>query len=88
MKEFNELPIEHIQCACYSELLQLVYDNTDEEKFLYITLYKDWFGKTPWMKRLSHIWYIIRYGQPWIDSITLNTHEIKKLRDYLNKILK
>jgi hypothetical protein len=88
MKEFYELPTTYIQCACYSELLQLVYENDDKEKFLYISMYKDWFGKTPLMKRLRHIWYIIKYGQPWIDSITLNTHEIKKLRDYLNKISK
>jgi hypothetical protein len=86
MKQLYELPTTYIQCSCYSELLQLVYDNEDEQKFLYVSMYKDWHNKPSWLRRLQHIWYIIKYGFPWADQITLNQNEIEKLKNYLNKL--
>jgi len=90
MKEFFELPRIHIECDCGNELLQLVFDEDEEEdfKFLYISFYNNHCGnlKVSWKYRLQHIWYIIKHGVPWADQITLNKHERLKLTEYLNNL--
>lgn len=89
-KKWHEMPSAFIECDCKSELIRLVYDadSFDGTVFLYLSIfteyYNDW--STSWKTKLRHIWYIIRHGSPWADQISLRTHDIKKLRDYLNSL--
>lgn len=94
MKELYELETEYIECDCHTELLQLTYEPPDSDSdidFLYMSFYE--YGhfrdnRFRWKDRLRHIWYILRHGAPWSDSIVLRTPERLKLMQYLKNIEK
>ena len=92
MNEFFEMQSEYIECDCRMELIQLTYEGPEDGNnfdYLYLSLYE--LGshrdcRFSWKDRFRHIWYIIRYGTPWKDQITLSSIERKKLTAYLNSI--
>ena len=83
-----------IECDCHMELLQLTYEEPEDvggelTDFVYMSFYE--YGqhrdnRFAWKDRLKHIWYILRYGTPWKDSIILRTQERLKLMNWLQKV--
>ena len=90
---------EYVECDCHSELLQLSFevdddcDYTDDDcpvdlRCLNISYYLigHYHRKYPWITRLRHIWFILKNGHPWEDTIILRKPERIKLTNYLNNL--
>ena len=95
MKELYEMESTYIECDCHMDLLQLTYEEPEDiggkisDDYVYMSFYE--YGnrrdnRFAWKDRLKHIWYILRYGTPWKDSIVLRTQERLKLTKWLQKV--
>ena len=75
-----------IECDCHTHLLQVVYDEEDQE--VYVSLFS--LGKNgprySIFDKLRHIWEIIKTGNPYKDQICLNLDEINKLYEFLKQV--
>lgn len=57
-------------CTCGSDGLTLG-DPKDWDGLVPITMWRSGYWKEGLWTRLKHIWHIIRYGHPYIDSLLL-----------------
>jgi hypothetical protein len=64
------------RCDCGTELL-LIEDLEDGEYCL--SMWKRQKGQIRWMHRLSHIWDIIRYGEPYHDNFCFDREKAAEL---------
>ncbi len=78
-----------IECDCHSELMQLEYEENDDDDLLYVAHYI-WSGnrKVPLAIKLRHIWQTIKNGHPYSDQLVLNIDECRKLIDELQCFVK
>lgn len=77
----SKIKKEFIECACGSEGLNL---EKDEDGLLNIAIFTSGYnGKSNWIYKLKHIWFIIKNGHPYKDFIVLDKKGIQRLKDFL-----
>jgi len=81
----NEDKSTFLICDCHSHALFLEKFNDEEE--IYISFFERGMNGRilTWKERLKWCWQIIRYGQPWTDSVILGLENQKKLKKFLNE---
>lgn len=76
-----------VKCDCWAHGIHL--DADDDHKIMYLSFWVDeWYTtKISFWKKLKIIWDILRDGDYFLKEIVLNSHEAKKLNNWLTKIL-
>lgn len=75
-----------VECDCYEHALRMEYDN--DREWVDMSIFSRYHERNSWGQRLRHIWYILRYGTPFIDQITLDKEKVAKLHKFLGEYLK
>lgn len=77
MSDPIEWPGEAFTCACFAECLHLTtYDDGE----VGLSIWSHGVGhRPPWLKRLRHIWHIVRHGDPYDDGVVLDAEDAQRL---------
>ena len=76
---------EYFECECSCAIIAISKWRGDPE--ICLSMYHIGEGHRPlWRYRLRHIWYIVRHGHPYSDTIVLSGEEAGRLSELLAKI--
>ena len=57
----------------------------EDDRYIFVSIYRQYHN--PIIRRLRHIWQIVRHGHPYGDDVVIEVKDAKKLANFIKSAM-